>query len=72
MPITKLKLVLAWIEIHKEELISLWNLMHPFYQELNNTALFSQMYVENGELLWRTGQDFCPNTLYENSTLITA
>lgn len=48
------------------------NLMHPFYQELNNTALFSQMYVENGELLWRTGQDFCPNTLYENSTLITA
>lgn len=27
LPISKLKLVLAWIEIHKEELIALWNLM---------------------------------------------
>ena len=23
--------------------------------------------VVDGELLWQTGQDFCPHTLYENS-----
>lgn len=27
LPISKIKLVVAWIEIHKEELIALWNLM---------------------------------------------
>ena len=43
------------------------NLKHPFYQPLNDTTLFSRLSVEQGELVWETGQDFCPNTLYENS-----
>lgn len=46
------------------------NLEHPFYQELKDEKLFAQLGVENGELIWVTGQDFCPNTLYENSTLL--
>ena len=46
------------------------NLEHPFYQELADEQLFAQMRVEQGELVWETGQDFCPNTLYENSILI--
>lgn len=45
-------------------------LEHPFYQELKDKKLFSQLNVENGELMWATGQDFCPNTLYENSILL--
>lgn len=43
------------------------NLTHPFYEPLKNYRLFSQVSVVNGELEWKTGQDFCPFTLYENS-----
>jgi len=46
------------------------NLEHPFYRELRDEKLFARMNVENGELMWETGQDFCPNTLYEKSILI--
>ena len=46
------------------------NLMHPFYKELEDENLFVQMRVENGELMWASGQDFCPNTLYEKSILL--
>ena len=46
------------------------NLEHPFYKELKDEKYFTQLSVENGELIWATGQDFCPNTLYENSTLL--
>lgn len=46
------------------------NLEHPFYQPLYDKKMFVDISVENGELIWKTGQDFCPNTLYENSTLM--
>lgn len=43
------------------------NFAHPFYAPLKKYCLFSQVSVVNGELEWKTGQDFCPFTLYENS-----
>lgn len=46
------------------------NLNHNFYEPLKNEGLFSQVKVESGQLLWPTGQDFCPNTLYEHSSLL--
>lgn len=46
------------------------NLEHPFYQELKDKELFSKMIVAQGELNWESGQDFCPNTLYEKSFVI--
>ncbi|MBR3769906.1 MAG: DUF2442 domain-containing protein [Lachnospiraceae bacterium] len=45
-------------------------LQHPFYKELQDEKYFIQMSVQNGELVWMTGQDFCPNTLYEKSVLL--
>ncbi|MBR5127958.1 MAG: DUF2442 domain-containing protein [Roseburia sp.] len=45
-------------------------LEHPFYRELQDEKYFVQMSVINGELMWVTGQDFCPNTLYEKSELL--
>lgn len=46
------------------------DLEHPFYQALRDEQLFQQVKVENGELVWESGQDFCPNTLYEKSVLL--
>ena len=43
---------------------------HPFYKELQDERCFAEMRVQNGELVWKTGQDFCPNTLYEKSILL--
>lgn len=45
-------------------------LAHPFYQELKNVQAFQNMNVQHGELFWASGQDFCPNTLYEKSVPI--
>lgn len=45
-------------------------LEHPFYKELQDERCFAEMRVQNGELVWKTGQDFCPNTLYEKSILL--
>lgn len=43
------------------------DLEHPFYQELNEVERFLKLRVVQGELLWDSGQDFCPHTLYEKS-----
>ena len=43
------------------------NLAHPFYRDLNDLDLFSRLQVVQGELIWDSGQDFCPYTLYEKS-----
>ena len=47
------------------------NLNHSFYSELQNLSLFKNISANNGEIEWATGQDFCPHTLYEKSTLVT-
>jgi len=43
------------------------HLTHKYYMPLRERGLFRRAYVEDGELLWPTGQDFCPHTLYEES-----
>ena len=43
------------------------NLEHPFYQELKDVELFLKLSVVQGEIMWESGQDFCPHTLYEKS-----
>jgi hypothetical protein len=43
------------------------NLNHKFYSVLSDKNLFEKVAVTDGEIEWVTGQDFCPNTLYENS-----
>jgi hypothetical protein len=43
------------------------NLSHRFYSALNDVKLFNSVSVEGGEIIWTTGQDFCPHTLYEQS-----
>jgi len=48
------------------------NLKHPFYEKLQNLALFKHVSVVDGEIMWATGQDFCPHTLYEKSVPIPA
>lgn len=44
------------------------NLNHKFYRPLADIKLFKSVSVNDGEIEWVTGQDFCPHTLYENST----
>jgi hypothetical protein len=44
------------------------NLGHKFYSLLADKRLFKNVSVNDGEIEWATGQDFCPHTLYENST----
>ena len=44
------------------------NLNHKFYHPLTDVNLFKSVDVIDGEIEWVTGQDFCPNTLYEKST----
>ena len=43
------------------------NLDHKFYNSLSDLKLFKSVKVVDGELIWITGQDFRPNTLYEQS-----
>ena len=43
------------------------HLKHPYYGELSSEDTFRNVSVEDGEIIWETGQDFCPNTLYEFS-----
>ena len=43
------------------------NLSHKFYNQLADVRLFKSVRVVDGEIEWVTGQDFCPNTLYEKS-----
>ena len=43
------------------------NLTHKFYQALADIRLFMRVSVDDGEIEWSTGQDFCPHTLYEKS-----
>lgn len=46
------------------------NINHKYYSILTDIKLFRKVSVVDGELVWVTGQDFCPNTLYEQSTLV--
>jgi len=43
------------------------NLNHKFYKPLVDLRLFKAVSVSDGEIEWISGQDFCPNTLYEES-----
>ena len=48
------------------------NLSHKFYQPLADIRLFKSAEVADGEIEWVTGQDFCPNTLYEKSIPVSS
>ena len=43
------------------------NLSHKFYRPLADINIFKRVSVNDGEIEWVTGQDFCPHTLYEES-----
>ena len=47
------------------------NLTHKFYRPLTHMRLFKSVSVNDGEIEWVTGQDFCPHTLYEESKPLT-
>jgi hypothetical protein len=39
----------------------------PFFQELKDKELFKTVRPVLGSVAWKNGQDFCPDTLYEES-----
>ncbi|CDX03742.1 MAG: DUF2442 domain-containing protein [Bacillota bacterium] len=39
----------------------------PFYSKLKNKSLFNTVKVKDITLEWATGQDICPDELYNNS-----
>ena len=47
------------------------HLSHKFYSPLADAKLFQSVSVVDGEIIWVTGQDFCPHTLYEQSVPIS-
>jgi hypothetical protein len=47
------------------------HLSHKFYRSLADIKLFKNVSVVDGEIIWVTGQDFCPHTLYEQSVPIS-
>ncbi|MDR0490792.1 MAG: DUF2442 domain-containing protein [Oscillospiraceae bacterium] len=47
------------------------NLSHPYYKVLSDQSLFRSFTVNDGEIEWVTGQDFCPHTLYDKSVSYT-
>ena len=42
----------------------------PFYSKLKNKSLFNTVKVKDITLEWATGQDICPDNLYNNSRSI--
>ncbi len=42
----------------------------PFYSKLKNKSLFNTVKVRDITLEWATGQDICPDELYNNSRSI--
>ncbi|MCX6639240.1 MAG: DUF2442 domain-containing protein [bacterium] len=39
-----------------------------FFQELKDWENFNSVHMFDGTIQWRNGQDFCPDTLYQDST----
>jgi len=46
------------------------HLAHKYYKPLEDTLLFRSVRVDDGELIWASGQDFCPHTLYDGSKAV--
>jgi len=67
MPLDDYNLILTFGESEKRRYDFKPNLDHKFYRPLADMALFKRVSVNNGEIEWLTGQDFCPHTLYEES-----
>ena len=67
IPMDDYKLLLFFSNNEKKTYDFKINLNHPYYKSLTDESFFCNVKVENGELEWATGQDFCPYTLYEKS-----
>jgi hypothetical protein len=67
-PLDDYRLMLTFEEGEKRVYDFKPHLSHKFYSPLANVKLFKSVTVNNGEIEWVTGQDFCPHTLYEEST----
>jgi hypothetical protein len=70
-PLDDYRLVLTFGEGEKRLYNFKPNLDHKFYNVLLDIRLFKAVSVNNGEIEWVTGQDFCPHTLYEESEPVT-
>jgi len=47
-------------------------LAHGVFRELANPILFATVRPTLGTIVWKNGQDLCPDTLYEESTPLRA
>ena len=45
-------------------------LKRPAYKNLNSASIFNTVRVQDITLEWITGEDICPDEIYNNSTLI--
>ena len=66
-PLDDYRLALTFGENEKRVYDFKPNLKHKLYSPLFDVRLFNSVTVVDGEIEWATGQDFCPNTLYDNS-----
>ena len=66
-PLDDYRLMLTFGENEKRLYDFKPNLTHKFYRSLSDMRLFKSVSVNDGEIEWVTGQDFCPHTLYEDS-----
>lgn len=77
------KLVLAWIEIHKDEIKAAWDvyndngeirkfdvkpyLNHKAFEKLKDYNEFKKVKIAGLSIEWESGADICPDELYNNS-----
>ena len=67
IPLDNYKLMLIFGENEKRIYDFKPNLSHKFYSPLADIKLFNSVTINDGEIEWITGQDFCPYTLYDQS-----
>jgi len=46
------------------------NLNRPAYKNLNSIVIFNTVKVQDITLEWVTGEDICPDEIYNNSSII--
>ena len=67
VPLDDFRLALTFGSNEQREYDFRPNLSHKYFSPLADIRLFKAVKVVDGEIEWATGQDFCPNTLYEKS-----
>ena len=69
-PLDNYKLLLTFTNGEKGIFDVTKYLQDKFWAKLKDKELFKKVKVSGGSVEWETGEDFCPDEVYENSEKI--